>query len=993
MDRAVGRAIPGQMSPSTMTPIAKTKGELGLKPVNLSCCKLWHFPWVLALLLSSLVGCGGCWTSNEEKLTREELEKKRREQQESLQLSELVSVPADTEVKLLTAKPGHWIETQQQFKSNREDLQVVAVENIARGKEPAKIPGTNFVNEFSRRLALPKGQTKSVKMQCFVPFGARQQDPFSPISTRLTFQTELLSWPLMTPILQAPALKPANELKDHEFQLVVLSSNALTYDHLTVLDAIYWRGDELLGDERTRSYYVTLSKPVNGKYSFPSSMLTMTSIAVLVWDDVSPDDLSIDQQTAIVDWIHWGGQLIISGPNSWSRLQDSFLSPYLPGTPGDAMDLTSESFAALSDHWMVEDLNRKRKPAPIKILSDKPLAGVDIQLGANGQWIPNTGEMVAESQVGRGRVVVTKFPMNNPAIFRWPYYSSFFSTGLLRRHPRVMRLSSEDRVLAQYWATPYESSQHDARLHSNVRILTRDLPLSSSKNSQLQNEEEDGVGGAEYSPVKQGEINAPELREFDSRNPKYASTRVSEAIQWGGRAAAWNDYSGLSNQALETLRAAAGIELPSRKTILYLLGGYLLCLVPLNWLFFKILGRLEYAWIAAPIMALIGVVVVTRVARLDIGFARRTTEIAVLELQSDYPRAHLTQYIALYTSLSDDYTVDFPENDSVALPLGNFSRSTKRAAAETRELRTNYGRSEGVSLEGLTVYSNSTEMIHAEQLVELEGGLNLGRRGSSGDAVTGQEALKNDTGLNLRSVMLLRRNDNDVIERAWIGDLNASQVATLSFETATLESLWTEWESDPITQNEAPDLGVDESAETDALWIGGVLREMVRKTPLMPGHTRLFAYTNDRTSQLTVNPSSDQYDGRCLVVAHLTPARLGPIVPDLNIQSRGNGSLDEEELDRQLKDVRQNGKDANSEAEADEASTNDASADKETITKDSDGQDSGTGDVGPDDAANEESSNEDAVKEKDSESNATADEANDVDANGKATSNDASEST
>ena len=87
----------------------------------------------------------------------------------------------------------------------------------------------------------------------------------------------------MTPILQAPSLKPANELREHEFQLVVLSPEALSYEHLTVLDAVYWTGDELMSEERTRSYYVSLVKPKNNKYLFPSSLLTMTSMAVLVW--------------------------------------------------------------------------------------------------------------------------------------------------------------------------------------------------------------------------------------------------------------------------------------------------------------------------------------------------------------------------------------------------------------------------------------------------------------------------------------------------------------------------------------------------------------------------------------------------------------------------------------------------------------------------------------------------------------------------------------
>ncbi len=41
---------------------------------------------------------------------------------------------------------------------------------------------------------------------------------------------------------------------------------------------------------------------------------------------------------------------------------------------------------------------------------------------------------------------------------------------------------------------------------------------------------------------------------------------------------------------------------------------------------------------ATPIIALGGMAAVVKMAQLDIGFARAQTELAVLELQSGYPR-------------------------------------------------------------------------------------------------------------------------------------------------------------------------------------------------------------------------------------------------------------------------------------------------------------------------------------------------------------------
>ena len=59
--------------------------------------------------------------------------------------------------------------------------------------------------------------------------------------------------------------------------------------------------------------------------------LTWTTISHIVWDGMPPDNLNPFQQEAMLDWLHWGGQLIVvAGGPSVSILKDSFLAPYLP---------------------------------------------------------------------------------------------------------------------------------------------------------------------------------------------------------------------------------------------------------------------------------------------------------------------------------------------------------------------------------------------------------------------------------------------------------------------------------------------------------------------------------------------------------------------------------------------------------------------------------------------------------------------------------------
>ncbi len=318
------------------------------------------------------------------------------------------------------------------------------------------------------------------------------------------------------------------------------------------------------------------------------------------------------------------------------------------------------------NHWTTALANRNAPPIPIEV-ADKTM-GLKFTLNDRGQWLPNSGELVAESQVGRGRIVVTGFSLRDPGVIRWSYFSSFFSTGLLRRPPREIRdVRGDFLTKRQTWVAPFSNRETDPTLHSNFRLLSRDLPAFGTTDSI---DVPSAPDAAESTASRNFSVPGRPAIPKTASPPKQFEDfgKVSyEPIAWGG-AGSWTDYSGVATEAITALRAAAGIELPQRSTILKLLGGYLICLVPLNWLVFKLMRRLEYAWLAAPIMAIAGVIVVGKVARLDIGFARRTTEIAVLECYGDYSRAHLTQYVALYTSLSTNYTVQFPETDSVALP-------------------------------------------------------------------------------------------------------------------------------------------------------------------------------------------------------------------------------------------------------------------------------------------------------------------------------------
>ncbi len=139
------------------------------------------------------------------------------------------------------------------------------------------------------------------------------------------------------------------------------------------------------------------------------------------------------------------------------------------------------------------------------------------------------------------------------------------------------------------------------------------------------------------------------------------------------------------------------------------MAAYLVALVPLNWLVFRTLGRVEWAWIAAPIIAIVGTWVIVQRAQLDIGFVRAHTEIGILEQQPEHPRAHLSRYTALYASLSTTYDFQSPNTTTLIAPFPanlNFQMLIGQGVTGV-----NFQRYDDVRLVGLPISSNSTGMV------------------------------------------------------------------------------------------------------------------------------------------------------------------------------------------------------------------------------------------------------------------------------------------
>jgi hypothetical protein len=257
-----------------------------------------------------------------------------------------------------------------------------------------------------------------------------------------------------------------------------------------------------------------------------------------------------------------------------------------------------------------------------------------------------------------------------------------------------------------------------------------------------------------------------------------------------------------------------------------------------------------------------------RAVHRDIGFARSSTEIAVVELQGGYPRAHVTRYTALYTSLSTTYSVHLKEHSALALPFSTNPRFEMLSGQQ----RTTVGfrrDDKGAHLTGYAVSSNATGMIHSEHMAELPGALSFEDDGQGAPQVT------NGTGLPLREVGVVRRRaGSEGSEIAWIGTLDPGDVARLNFEPADADLFAQQRERSPQTAHQHA---------IDTLSLRSLVDLAENPERLTPGDVRLVACLDEEVPGILIEPVASQERHATLVVANLRLGSGHAAQPDTNL--------------------------------------------------------------------------------------------------------------
>jgi hypothetical protein len=836
-------------------------------------------------------GCGGCTkTSKEieearakkekELLNEKDLLKQKEKPKPDFEPVKLHVMPQktdETEAHRLLVKPGHWTAAVEEMKANNFDFvgQLYADTRPTANDPPTVIDRTPYRLAITRPAPLAKGQPKFFEMLFYVP-GSSQ---------RGWLATELRG--RGGGMVTTPGPEPLTLLKAHQYNMVVLAAEPDRYRHLdsdkrfdSILAPHMVAGSDLT--ETILRYYNVVEPALSKPVALPSNVLAWTNIAYLIWDDVDPSLLSPEQQQAIIDWLHWGGQIIISGPKTLDQLRDkSFLAPYLPATAGEPITIDSETLAPINKIWtldyMQEDQNRNLRKLPGRPLAAvRPWSGVTLALHKDAQTLEGTANLAAERQIGRGRIVVTAFRLTQRELWNWPGFDGFLNACLLRRPSRVF--SDDGGGLNVDWNLSSHHVAADPLLVTKVRFLSRDWDGN------------DGFAAAKWAQSPVPPVDENSNYQFNPATGYIARPRDlahDPVPMLGPGIAGWNDFSSVSNAARESLQQAAGIVIPDTGFVVRVLAMYLVVLVPVNWLAFKAIGRVEWAWIAAPFIAVGGMAAVVKLAQLDIGFARSQTEVALLEMHNGYPRGHLTRYSALYTSLSTTYDASSEDPNALVLPFPADPQFTPLSGQSIDTVT--YHCDRNVQLSDFAVSSNSTAFLHSEQIVDLGGAISYAAGADdSGGEVT------NATKQDLKQVAVIRGIDGKEHEIAWIGDLAAGASAKITF--------YPTGSSQSQDARRDGNYSVEQAGESVKLSLDR-LADLFRSGLIDKGEVRLIGMIDKPMAGLQVDPAASQsVRGATLVVANLQFPRDKDPEPDANsrrdfVTGRGGERLDLDEPD------------------------------------------------------------------------------------------------
>lgn len=825
---------------------------------------------LLALAALAAPGCSCREETPAEQAAREarEAEEAQRRREEELARQDWVLPLPTVQPGLLSApslspKPGHWNGVTQPIRSgpnNQEDfdgeLEIVVTDPNG---DPIQLDRTPYRMVTKRPVVVARQSSKEIESWFYCPATG------TPLRLR-TVVRERGGRELQE------ALTPIRALLDHQYHFVVLAKEPERYGFVDSLFSVSpnlptdadtttaSKGSTLAADKNYRVVALAATDTTT-TIPLPDNPLAWTTIAYVLWDEVDPESLRAEQREAILDWIAWGGQLLVSGPDSLDLLRGTFLEEAMPARGAGAREFTNDDLDGFGAVWSAT------RGGAGPTVGEAPWTGVSLTLADGAAWLPGLEGLAAERRFGRGRVVVTGFQLTERGLINWrDGAENFFNNALLRRPPRrfVKDPFDQNRVIANWTTEP--RIVLDPLVNTKVRLFGRDL-LEDPTRLRINLRREGGDPLTWTQPAANSPL---------AGNVSDGSFQQLVPPEVRGGAGAWSDDGLVAKAGRGALRRSAGVSIPGAGFVLGCLAAYLVLIAPVNWFFFHALGRVELAWVAAPVLALAGAWVVVQQAQLDIGFVRSRTELAVLETQPGVTRGVLTRYNALYTSLSTTYELEFGDGMAFAAPFPRFA-DNERGDGFDRLFTASYERQEKARLRDLAIASNSAEFVLSEEMLDLAEHPVPGSSLSGGIVLVngerGTPRVMNRTEWPLRHVAAVQRPDGldgpAVLEGCWIGGLDPGEASSVAFARLIAPS----GDEAPFAE-ERRQADLESRRDEEPLDLDPLLRLAFDAERFEPGERRVVAVIDQVLPGLTITPAASQRRGATVLVAHL---RYGPL--------------------------------------------------------------------------------------------------------------------
>ncbi len=749
-------------------------------------------------------------------------------------------------------KANHWLTLGLELRANHNNF------NGTFETQPISLLDMPHEVIYRRDAGLVRGQRSRLLIQLMTPVVAKE--------LRLKLERP-------ESIIPDEYLASMRVLEPHQMLIPVLTKGTndsySRWQQLPFMFPLSGQKSDAMVYDRQRYYRMVLPSDIEHP-QLPGHPLTWTTISHVIWDGIAPETLSPSQQDAMLDWLHWGGQLIIVGgaAPTLAPLRESFLAPYLPAEiNGQSAQLTTQDLDAFSKIYPppsptfepdepIEGTQRyetafetygKRygTPVPIFLPANKPLYVASLTPKPNARVIdfgkPNLPPLAVEWRIGRGRVMMLGIGLNDPGISSWPGFSTMVRRVVLRRPEDPL---GEELRYNNMGGGGYLAPRYDSLVGPDLtwtRIFGRDLG-APERRVDLSDDDPQSVPQAQPSTKKALPTTPPAIGWNRNQQPSIAPFQIPVAE--------WLDNAALPRMSREKLEQASGIEIPGARFVLIVILAYIIALVPINLLICRLaFGRREWAWLAAPVLALIFAVIVERAAAYDVGYDSACNEVDLIEMFGDYPRGHINRFASLYTTGRVKYTIAYP-NDPTALVL---PLNTGRSIRGEDVAQSVFQATPTPQLSNFQVQPRSLAMFRAEQLVNLPGTFALTEENGVRKVVNNspyllRDAVLIDLGLKESKITRLGR-----IETKGVVEVGQPMTEE-TFKRPTIE-------------------GLKKNQVDPGNFLELVVRASIASRPEDAGEVRLIGWVDSHQAGQAITPPVDVHQGFTVVVAHL---KMGP---------------------------------------------------------------------------------------------------------------------